>query len=49
MAESGNVEAFCYFISMSSGDEKVDAWLKDNKIKFDKFAEWYKGYKRKVK
>jgi tetratricopeptide (TPR) repeat protein len=39
LAESENMEAYCYYISKSSNAKAVD-WLKNNSDKVDRFTKW---------
>ncbi len=46
MSKENHVEAFCYYISQSKGDEKIGTWLADNKSKVDALSSWVVAYKR---
>lgn len=39
LLESGNLEAYCYYISQSNG-EVEQQWIEENKEKMDKFYKW---------
>lgn len=46
MHNQGHVEAFSYYVSMSSENEEVVDWLKSNEAKIEEFSDWYNTYKR---
>ncbi|MCE1199723.1 MAG: tetratricopeptide repeat protein [Marinilabiliales bacterium] len=40
---SGNLEAFCYYLSSSTGDESVRNWIQQNPDKMQQLLVWMKG------
>jgi len=40
LVQSGNSEAFCYYISSGSGDAEVMTWLENNSDKLDTLSDW---------
>jgi tetratricopeptide (TPR) repeat protein len=42
--ESGNTEAYSYFIAQSSDDLEVIEWIKNNSLKLEHFADWLEKY-----
>jgi tetratricopeptide (TPR) repeat protein len=46
LAKENLTETLCYYISMPVVDEKIIAWLRQNRENLDKLHAWCKNYKR---
>jgi tetratricopeptide (TPR) repeat protein len=42
--QKGHTEAFTYWVSRASQDDKVKEWMKNNEKKVDDFVNWYNSY-----
>jgi tetratricopeptide (TPR) repeat protein len=46
LVESGNAEAFCYYIAQSRDKEAITGWLKGHQDKVERLIKWYNDYNK---